>query len=260
MTIESQPVGALSAETGAAPKLTPRLAKIAQLLLAHQPQQRYHSVWDCCCDHGYLGFHLLASGLFQQSYFVDQIRHITDQVSQVLQRHGGDRYQVLTMDVADLLLDRDVKHCVIIAGVGGRAIIEMLAAMRSNNADLELDFILCATNYVYEMRDYLAQQSVQIIEQHIVEDRGRQYECLYLRSLGGGAHQYSAAEGGANDRSRSSRIGDMWRLDDPVHQRYQAKLLKHYRQQLRSQDSAYLRQVVLDYQHCFDDAASDTGG
>ncbi|CAH0990065.1 hypothetical protein SIN8267_00148 [Sinobacterium norvegicum] len=222
-----------------APKLTPRLAEIHRQLVDNQAQQQYHSVWDCCCDHGYLGFNLVASALFQRCYFVDQIPHITEELLTVLQRHGGDSYRVITADVGELHFDGSIKHCVIIAGVGGRAIIEMLQGIQKNNAAAELDFILCATNYVYDLRRYLGQQRMSLVEEVIVEDRGRQYECLYLRGT---------PVAGA---SIISPVGAMWQADNAMHRRYQAKLLKHYRQQQRSQDSESLRQTIVYYQHCF---------
>ena len=50
------------------------------LALAGMVKQPYDLVWDCCCDHGLLGFKILADGLVKQVNFVDVVPDIIERL------------------------------------------------------------------------------------------------------------------------------------------------------------------------------------
>ncbi len=47
-----------------------------------------------------------------------------------------------------------------------------------------------------------------------------------------------------------STTGTFWRADNALHQRYQERLLAHYRRQQRGRDSAWLQGVIEAYSRC----------
>ena len=54
-------------------KLSKRLNAINSLIT-----QSYDIVWDCCCDHGFLGMALLERGIAKQINFVDIIPELME--------------------------------------------------------------------------------------------------------------------------------------------------------------------------------------
>ena len=84
-------------------KLKPRLRRLFGLIQAYAGH--YDSVWDCCCDHGYLGMKLLRKKVCSQVQFVDRVPHLMDDLRQRLGVFAPNSYTVLCDDAGNIDLD-----------------------------------------------------------------------------------------------------------------------------------------------------------
>ncbi|MGL5358218.1 MAG: tRNA (adenine(22)-N(1))-methyltransferase [Shewanella sp.] len=186
-------------------KISQRLQQLDSMI-----REPYDHIWDCCCDHGLLGMSLLKRQAARQIHFVDCAAPLMAELEGNLQRFfpgrrgpGSEGYalaswQVHCMDVAKLPLtagDANVKHLIIIAGVGGELLVELVEAIvKRHQLDtmrrpfpLNLEFILCPVHHHYHVRRALRQLGLQLRAERWLEDNGRYYEILHLLWLDDGA-------------------------------------------------------------------------
>lgn len=92
------------------------------------------AVWDFCCDHGYLGVEALKSKKFSAVYFVDQVPHIIDNVSNVVREKFADVYSLAHFIAAKGEdVPTKVDGTVVIAGVGAFTIQKILKSLWEKN-------------------------------------------------------------------------------------------------------------------------------
>ncbi len=111
-------------------KLSPRLRALYNELIPGL------AVADLCCDHGYLGVEAYVSGKFPEIIFIDQaplaMKILEEKFNQyVYQSENPTRVKFITKDAAkteDLLTGN-----VVIAGVGGMNMMQMLESLHQNN-------------------------------------------------------------------------------------------------------------------------------
>jgi len=178
----------------------------------------YDHIWDCCCDHGLLGFQLLEQGKAKRIHFVDIVEPLLIEIEDKLTRfyHGETQWQVHCLDVAllPLVSDKNDKHLIIIAGVGGLLMIELLTKLLPITSGLNIEFILSPVHHNYQLRSFLNKQNYGLIDEFIVAENKRFYEVIHLKNQAGRA---------------VSRVGDlMWDLEDPEHQCYLKQTISHY--------------------------------
>jgi tRNA (adenine22-N1)-methyltransferase len=206
------------------PSLGPRLNAIFDLVAKTQTQQekRYDCIWDCCCDHGYLGFQLLRDVPNQTLYFVDQIPHLIDDIKARLLEFPSANAEAITADVSTLEFTPEKRHLVILAGVGGEHIIDILDGIERNHPHGSLDFLFCPTTTQYDLREYLVKHNFALAYEAIVTEKNRDYEIIYVR-------------GKANTAQATpvSLTGNMWNGKHPEHRRYLTKLITHYENRSR---------------------------
>lgn len=196
-------------------KLSQRLQTIDQMIT-----EPYGEIWDCCCDHGFLGAALLQRGAAETIHFVDVVPGLTlaleDKLTQLSSGPlAGRLWQVHCMDVAQLELpDNAGRQMVIIAGVGGDLTLEMVEAISRNHPDRELEFMLCPVHHIYKVRTRLAELGFGLIDETLIEENRRFYEVLHLSNR--------------EDRSLSDVGSDMWDLSRSTDQNYLQRLLDHY--------------------------------
>ena len=128
-------------------KIGHRLQQIDQMITG-----QYDHIWDCCCDHGLLGMLLLQRHAAKNIHFVDILPQIVADLEMKLHTYfpptpESCKWQVHSMDAAKLDLFaqplRDQKHLVIIAGVGGERVIELVDAISHQQANQNIEFLLC---------------------------------------------------------------------------------------------------------------------
>ena len=202
-------------------KLSTRLATMAQ-----QVSFEYEHIWDCCCDHGYLGFALLEQVIQRQLsakiHFVDCVAAITDPIAEQLhQREIDSRYwQVHCEDVAQLTLkgDKGLRHLVIIAGVGGELTLSLVQSLLSRHPTLAVDFMLCPVHHQYELRQGLMNAGLRLHSEQLLHENGRYYELITVSACG---------------PLVLSAVGSlMWQTNHELHLAYIMRKIQHY-QRLR---------------------------
>jgi len=193
-------------------KLSSRLDTIKNKVTKH-----YDHIWDCCCDHGQLGVALLASQPKSVIHFVDVVDELMVELESQLQKHASaiqPQWKVHCMDVAKLPLVENKKNLIIIAGVGGDLLIELVRSIQLRNSDTELEFILCPVLHNYMVRSDLIKMGFGLISETLLKENKRFYEVLHV----------------SNQAAKSLTVigSEMWDLSDGDHQEYLNKTISHY--------------------------------
>ena len=206
----------------------------------------YAVVWDCCCDHGLLGFKILADGLVKHVNFVDVVPEITQQLHQKLSTNahhlpGDISWKVLCENVGELaLLDdqkahaKNVHQLVIISGVGGELMIEMLENLMTRYKCMDIDFLLCPVQHTYKLRTSLIKLNFKLIREQLVVENNRGYELILVNQVG--------------DRRIDVTGSELWQPTS-AHQDYLSKLITHYQRSLLSKniDISMYESALQDY-------------
>lgn len=197
-------------------RLGSRLKAIYELVAQVQQQTAYSRIWDCCCDHGYLGIKILSDNLCEKLVFVDQVPHIMEKLSLKLALVCSAKYELITADAGELCFDPNQRHLVILSGVGGECMVDILSAIARGQADAEIDYILCPSASQKALREYLVEQGFGLVFESIACEKKRYYEILFVRS-----------KAAASGLPRVSINNSMWQSDNSEHQRYLSKLARH---------------------------------
>lgn len=201
-------------------KLSKRLMHIEQMVTSG-----YTHVWDCCCDHGFLGASLLSRQAAQTIHFVDIVPELMTKIESKLQQfylNSLSEWKTHCLDVAKLPLKQyEGKHLIIIAGVGGDLMIQFINDIHRKHPNLNIDFILCPVNNQFVLRQKLIELNFSLKNEILVEDNRRFYEILLVSSI--------------SDKNRQiSAVGDdIWQSvtvkQANVVKQYLEKTLNHYR-------------------------------
>ena len=213
-------------------KLGKRLTKIEQSVSGD-----YQHIWDCCCDHGLLGFQLLANNKVQHLHFVDVVAPLMKEIQSKLNQHyhGEAVCSVHCLDVAKLPIAQyqSETHLIIIAGVGGELMIDFLSSLLPLCAVSEVEFILSPVHHNCQLRRFLSEQNCHLINEEIIEENNRFYELLHISNKAGSA---------------VSSVGDkMWDFENPRHQVYLQQTLKHY-QRMANNPNMDVGNIIKAYQ------------
>ncbi|ELH4233600.1 tRNA (adenine(22)-N(1))-methyltransferase TrmK [Vibrio fluvialis] len=202
-------------------KLSKRLQTLDSLVTQH-----YDHIWDCCCDHGFLGMTLLKRQAATQVHFVDIVPDLMDLLHQRLEhyfpRQAGFDWQIHCQDVGTLpLAQHEGKHLVIIAGVGGDLMSELVKAIIHAHPNTAIEFLLCPVHHTYTLRSLLQELGAQCISETLLEENRRYYEVLHVVTRSQ-THQHRTL----------SKVGEqIWQQSDQQRELaklYHAKLLAHY--------------------------------
>lgn len=177
----------------------------------------YDHIWDCCCDHGQLGIALLTSQPKSVIHFVDVVDELMLELENQLQKHASaiqSQWQVHCMDVAKLPLVKDKKNLIIIAGVGGYLLIELVRSIQRRNQGIELEFILCPVLHNHMVRCELIEMGFGLLSETLVKENKRFYEVLHV----------------SNQAAKPLSVvgNEMWDLSDSEHTEYLKKNISHY--------------------------------
>ncbi|AOT07760.1 tRNA (adenine(22)-N(1))-methyltransferase [Pseudoalteromonas luteoviolacea] len=196
-------------------KLGKRLAQISQLV-----DNQYSHIWDCCCDHGFLGANLLDKNLDATVHFVDIVPHLMQALEAKLEEFYADKrtqWQTHCMDVAKLpLKEKPGKHLVIIAGVGGDLCGRFIKHILANNPSSDIEFLLCPVHHLYTLRQTLNHLNLNLINETLISENKRYYEILKITNspavqahsispVGEAIWQFSDAQSSANAKAYLSK-------------------------------------------------------
>lgn len=165
-------------------KLSKRLKKIDEMITG-----QYDHIWDCCCDHGFLGAALLKRQAVPNVHFVDIVPELIEQVKSNLQRFYSNspaRWYTHCLDITTLpLYQFPGKHLIIIAGVGGDLMVRFIESIHHNFPTIEFDFLLCPVHHQFTLRQKLTELSYNMKCEVLVEDNQRFYEIMLVTNQQG---------------------------------------------------------------------------
>jgi len=204
-------------------KLGKRLKQIESMVTV-----QYDHIWDCCCDHGLLGAALLARNAAPNIHFVDIVPELVceleNKLHQFYPKHAKShsQWQTHCMDVATLPLQKfSGKHLVIIAGVGGDLMTELVLVIHQQNPACDIDFLLCPVHHQFTLRQKLIQLNFSLKTEVLIVENQRFYEILLVSTAN-------------NSSSKVNPIGSfIWQSNTPeqakIAAEYLQKTLVHYK-------------------------------
>ncbi|MGF1765022.1 tRNA (adenine(22)-N(1))-methyltransferase [Aliivibrio kagoshimensis] len=224
--------------TAVSADLSLRLTSIEQMV-----SKTYDHIWDCCCDHGQLGIELMQQNMRSTVHFVDVVEPIMLQLEQQLQLQSskgmvGKNWRIHCLDVARLPLSEvenanKASQLVIIAGVGGDLLIELVHSIVSLHPTLNLEFILCPVHHNFKVREALIAMDFGLIDECLVKENRRYYEVLHLSQ---------------QEITPLSRVGSkMWNFGRKEDCHYLKLTIEHYQRVAQSGDDKVNR-ILYDYE------------
>lgn len=163
-------------------KLGKRLQQIESMVT-----EPYDHIWDCCCDHGLLGAALLSRQTATHIHFVDIVPELMYELESKLnqfypKKNESDlQWIVHCMDVSELpLQEHNGKHLVIIAGIGGDLMSQLVKAIYQKNPLSSIDFLLCPVHHQFPLRQQLIQLDFSLRTEALIMENQRFYEILLV--------------------------------------------------------------------------------
>jgi len=162
-------------------RLSKRLQALSDLVTSH-----YDHIWDCCCDHGYLGMSLMYRNAGSMIHFVDTEAHLVSSLNDTLKEPefslaGGrvSAWRSHCLDAAKLpIRDFPGSHLIIISGVGGDLVAHIVTQLCEQYPNAGLSFLLCPIRQNYELRAALRASGHELAKEILVEENGLVYELL----------------------------------------------------------------------------------
>jgi tRNA (adenine22-N1)-methyltransferase len=203
----------------------------------------YDHIWDCCCDHGLLGFQLLENDKAKHLHFVDVVAPLMQEIESKLQRYyqGESKWSVHCLDVAKLPLAEyaDEKHLIIIAGVGGELLIHFLSVLLPATSKMNVQFLLSPVHHNYQLREFLQKQNCHLVDEKIVEENKRFYELIHIES---------PIIKSTPAKHQVSLVGDkMWDFYNSSHRTYLQHTILHY-QRMSKNPKMDVLDIIKAYQ------------
>lgn len=202
---------------------------------------QYDHIWDCCCDHGQLGITLLARKAATKIHFVDVVAPLMTELEKKLKRFfsvnpAHKNWQVYCLDVARLPLEnthKNSKQLIIIAGVGGDLLVDLVNSIIEKHSEHDLEFLLCPVHHHYKVRTSLNELGFGLIDETLIRENNRFYEILHVSKTANKAiHPVG------------SSMWDFTRRDDSD---YLKKTIKHYQRMAQKPDKETLN-IIAQYQ------------
>ncbi|MGY0216765.1 tRNA (adenine(22)-N(1))-methyltransferase [Endozoicomonadaceae bacterium StTr2] len=213
-------------------KLSARLRLINQMVTRH-----YDHIWDCCCDHGLLGTALLQRRAGNVIHFVDIVEPLMAEVEHKLTQRfprPDHNWQVHCLDVACLpLAAKEQSQLVIIAGIGGDLMVELVQKIVTAYPEHNLEFLLCPVYHTYKVRVSLQALGLGLVDERLLQDKQQYYEMIHA--------SWHSSEPVSVTGTR------MWQLDRPEHQSYLQRTLKHY-QRIQQGGRRDVSNIITAYQ------------
>lgn len=148
---------------------------------------QYDHIWDCCCDHGLLGAALLSRNAAPHIHFVDIVPELIGELENKLHQffphtiQSHSHWQTHCMDAASLPLQQfSGKQLVIIAGVGGDLMTDLVREIYQKNPAGNIDFLLCPVHHQFTLRQQLIQLDCSLLNEILIIENRRFYEILLV--------------------------------------------------------------------------------
>ncbi len=150
---------------------------------------KYDHIWDCCCDHGLLGAALLFRQAAPYIHFVDIVPELMKQLESKLFRFypensklkSHSQWQVHCMDTSTIPLHKfNGKHLIIIAGVGGDLMTELVKMIFQKHPTADIDFLLSPIHHQFALRQQLIEFDFGLHTEALISENQRFYEILLV--------------------------------------------------------------------------------
>jgi tRNA (adenine22-N1)-methyltransferase len=248
-------------------KLSKRLQQLDKLVTTN-----YDHIWDCCCDHGFLGSALLTRQAANIIHFVDIVPELMSALNYKLNQFypeqnlnaqaGYDKstsnkvfdeslWKTHCIDVNTLPLQQyQGKHLVIIAGVGGDLMSEFVTSICQQHPQLHIDFLLCPVHHQYTLRKQLSNLDLTLKQEVLIEENKRFYEALLLSSAT--MLLSSAINSSHKPNLKLTLAGEsLWQAKNEQEyktaQQYLSKTLQHYRR-IQQGGRVDVASIIEDYE------------
>jgi tRNA (adenine22-N1)-methyltransferase len=218
----------------------------------------YDHIWDCCCDHGYLGMSILNQQLNAKVHFVDIVPELMLDLDNKLTAYSknvskidSNTWQTHCIDIKTLPLESySGKHLIIIAGVGGTQASEFVSALCElcdKHPHLEIDFLLCPVRKLYELRQQLITLKLELKSEVLVEENHQFYELILV------SKPTATADNHKVQAKTINTVGNqLWHCHNPLElkqaQSYLTKNLKHYQKMQQGVNNPEIGAILKAYQ------------
>jgi tRNA (adenine22-N1)-methyltransferase len=221
-------------------KLGKRLKQIESMVTAH-----YDHIWDCCCDHGLIGAALLTRQAAQRIHFVDIAPELMSKLEDKLLRFypkntsTNSQWEIHCMDVMALPLQNfSGKHLVIIAGVGGDLMTELVNGIYQQHPGANIDFLLCPVHHQFTLRQQLIQLDFSLKTETLIIENQRFYELLFVSTI-------------PDAYAKISPVGElMWKNSTAAQLKekadYLKKILAHYKR-MQLNGTTHVQHIIDAY-------------
>jgi len=190
-----------------------------------QQEPAYNDIWDLCCDHGRLGLHLHQRNDGGCIYLVDRIPSIIEALKSKYTILCDGKLFFCLQDAGAIQLTSASRQLIVIAGLGGENIVEILNGIGTRlhheqpspiNQSRIVDLILSPNSHTFALRRFLARSPFELIKEAFVEDKGHYHEHIFLRLT-------------HNTPTRHSDVGEeIWQPFTATKRRYIERLIAHY--------------------------------
>jgi tRNA (adenine22-N1)-methyltransferase len=145
----------------------------------------YNHIWDCCCDHGLLGASLINKQRAPYIHLVDivpeLIHSLNEKLKQLIPAKSNCQWDTQCTDIRRLpLTQHSGKQLVIIAGIGGDLMAQLITDITLANPIIEIDFLLCPVHHLHTLRQQLIELNMRLTDEVLVKENQRIYEILLL--------------------------------------------------------------------------------
>ena len=215
-------------------KLGHRLSQLEGML-----KQRYSIIWDCCCDHGFLGMSLLQNKLADKVVFVDVLVPQMAQLERKLkQRFPADKFdwEVLCQDLQEVTVPEADSQLFIIAGVGADSTIRFVDSLCASRPGAKFDLLVCSVHGSYSVREALSRHGFRLKDERIILENNRFYEGIYVSQTA--------------DTNIMNTGAAMWDWLNPEHREYAHRLSGHYSKKAKT-DPTKFQSISVDYKRLF---------
>lgn len=136
----------------------------------------YQSIYDICCDHGYLAYKFWKNTK-AKVFAIDIAKPVVENLETNYLKITDERFHIECL--AGEKVDYKDNSLIVIAGVGAHTTITILEKVLSDNLD-EVDIIICCHQNTDILRAYLKESGLGLVNESLIKDKGKFYELIYL--------------------------------------------------------------------------------
>jgi len=157
-------------------QLNKRLSAIAELV------REGATVCDVGTDHAFLPCHLARSGKYGKIYASDLNPNPLERARAQIKHQGVDVVLIQSNGLENIPPCEKSQDCdVVIAGMGGELIVEIIENMPTSFRNLNLRLILQPMTRQEDLRQRLNNSGYEIILEKVIFERGRNFTIIYAK-------------------------------------------------------------------------------